>query len=293
MVGVQAFIAFAETAKRGGFAAAARELGIGASAVAKSVARLEADLGLRLFHRTTRQVNLTSDGKELFARCQRLIDELEALRAEAEGVRARPSGRLRVDAPLVIGRELVVPALARLALRHPGLAFDASFSDRYIDPIRDGVDAVVRVGKLDDSSLVARRIGDQQLVTCASPRYLRKRGTPKKIAALDSHDVALFRLPSTGRPRPLNFRDGRRQVDWLPPLVRYVLNDGEALVRAMHEGLGIAQVPDYFVTQDLASGKLVEVLKPFRPSPMPISLVYPSSRQITPRLRALIDELTR
>lgn len=290
MVGVQAFVAFAETAKRGGFAAAARELGLGASAVAKSVARLEAELGLRLFHRTTRQVSLTSDGRRLYARCQRLIDELEALRADAEGVRAQPSGRLRIDAPLALGRELVVPALARLALKYPKLAFDVSFSDRYIDPIREGVDAVVRAGHLDDSSLVARRIGEQHLVACASPRYLRKRGAPKKPAELADHDVVMFRLPSTGRPRPLQFRDGRRQVE-LAPDARFVLSDGDAMLAAIRAGLGIAQLPDYYVARDIAAGQLVEVLQPYRPAPMPISLLYPSHRQITPRLRALIDAL--
>ena len=157
MAGLQAFLAFTETAKHGGFAGAAREMGLSASAVAKSVGRLEEDLGLRLFHRTTRQVTLTSEGHELYARCRRIVGEIEALRDEAAGARSEPTGTLRLSAPVVLGRLFVVPALAALTQRYPRLALDIAFSDRYADLIKEGLDAVVRVGHLPDSSLVARQ----------------------------------------------------------------------------------------------------------------------------------------
>ncbi|MGE5714266.1 MAG: LysR substrate-binding domain-containing protein [Betaproteobacteria bacterium] len=290
MSGFQGFFAFAETARHGSFAGAARELGLSPSAVAKSVARLEQDLGLRLFHRTTRQVTLTGEGQELYARCRRIVDEVEGIRAEAEGVRGQPSGTLRLSVPTTYGKRVVVPALVRLANRHPKLSFDVGFSDRWVDLVQLGLDAVVRIGELGDSTLVARRLGEQALVTCANSTYLRRRGTPKTPSDLDQHDCLVFRLPSSGRPRAWQFHEGRRTVEFVPP-TRCVMNDGEAVVVAATLAAGIAQVPDYMAAEALRAGRLTEVLVTHRPKPMPISLVYPSARHVTPRLRALIDAL--
>src|SRR3990172_1206287 len=176
MAGMQTFLAFAETAKRGSFAEAARELGLSASAVAKGVGRLEVDLGLRLFHRTTRQVTLTSEGHELYARCRRIVDEIEALRDDASGARAEPSGTLRLNAPLVLGRMAVVPALPARVRPHPNITLPVRFSDRYVDLVREGLDAVVRIGHLPDTTLVGRHIGDQPGIVVAGARRLRGRG---------------------------------------------------------------------------------------------------------------------
>jgi LysR family transcriptional regulator, regulator for bpeEF and oprC len=291
VTGVQAFLAFAETVKRGSFAEAARELGLSASAVAKSVGRLEVDLGLRLFHRTTRRVALTSEGRELYERCKRIVGEIEALRDDASGARAEPSGTLRLNAPLVLGRTLVVPALGALVRRYPKIALEVGFSDLYIDPVAEGLDAIVRIGHLSDSTLVARHIGDQTLVVVAAPRYLKPRTLPKNPANLARHVCLVFRIPSTGRPRPWQFRDGRGLVEFLPTSP-VVMNDGEALVAAAAAGMGLIQVPEYMTVDEKRRGRVVEVLKRYRPPPLPISLVYPSARGVTPRLRALIEALT-
>jgi LysR family transcriptional regulator, regulator for bpeEF and oprC len=288
---MQGMAAFAETVRQGSFAAAARELGLTPSAVAKSVARLEADLGLRLLHRTTREVSLTSDGHGLFERCRRIVDELDALRADAEGVRGEPSGTLRLNAPVTYGRKVLVPQLARLAARHPRIALDVTFSDRFADVVKEGFDAAVRIGHLRDSTLVARPIAQQRLVVCASPLYLESAGRPTKPDALSGHRCLVFRMPSTGRVRPWEFVAGRRPHA-LTPRSTVTMNDGEALVATAVAGLGLVQVPDLMAEDELRAGRLVEVLKSFRPPPLPIALVYPSSRQVTPRLRALIDALT-
>ncbi|HLB15694.1 MAG TPA: LysR family transcriptional regulator [Burkholderiales bacterium] len=290
MAGMQTFLAFAETAKRGSFAEAARELGLSASAVAKGVGRLEADLGLRLFHRTTRQVTLTSEGHELYARCRRIVDEIEALRDDASGARAEPSGTLRLNAPLVLGRMAVVPALAALVRRYPKITLEVGFSDRYVDLVREGLDAVVRIGHLPDSTLVGRHIGDQTVIVVAAPRYLRERGTPRTPADLAGHLCLLFRNPSTGRPRPWQFQERQRSFERMP-VSATVMNDGEALVAAAAAGMGLIQVPDYMAGDALRAGRLVEVLGRYRSAPLPISLVYPSTRRVTPRLRALIEVL--
>jgi DNA-binding transcriptional LysR family regulator len=291
MAGVQGFLAFAEAGKRGSFAAAARELGLSPSAIAKGVARLEDELGVRLFHRTTRQVSLTGEGRELYERCRRIVDEIEALRDEASGVRAEPSGTLRVNAPIVLGRIAVVPALAVLVRRHPGIALEVGLSDRYVDVIGEGLDAVVRVGPLRDSALVARRIGEQRHLVVAAPSYLERHGAPKTPADLASHRCLVFRNPSTGRPRPWQLQDGRRAVE-LVPASTVTMNDGEALVAAVAEGMGLVQVPEYIAGETLRRGRVIEVLARFRPPPLPISVVYPSARRVTPRVRALIEVLS-
>jgi LysR family transcriptional regulator, regulator for bpeEF and oprC len=291
MARMQGMAAFAETVRQGSFAAAARELGLTPSAVAKSVARLEADLGLRLLHRTTREVSLTSDGHGLFERCRRIVDELDALRADAEGVRGEPSGTLRLNAPVTYGRKVLVPQLARLVARYPRIALDITFSDRFADLVKDGFDAVVRIGHLRDSTLVARPIAQQRLVVCASPAYLESARRPTKPDALSGHRCLVFRMPSTGRIRPWEFVTGGRLRSFTPRS-EVTMNDGEALVAAAVAGLGLVQVPDIMADGDLRAGRLVEVLKAHRSPPVPIALVYPSSRQVTPRLRALVDALT-
>lgn len=288
MAGIEALLAFAESARERSFAVAARKLGLSPSAVAKSVARLEAELGLRLFHRSTRQVSPTGDGHALYERCRRVVDEIEALRAEAEGMRGHPSGTLRIDLPVTLGKTVLVPRLAELARRHPGLSFDLSFSDRYVDVVKEGFDAVVRIGRLNDSSLVARRIGAQELVVIGSKPYLRERGTPRSPADLAQHDCIVFRNPTSGRHRPWQFRNGWRAIE-LEPATRLRMNDGEAIVAAVAAGMGLAQVPDYMAEAVLRDGRVVEVLANWRPAALPISLVFPSSRLLTPRLRVLID----
>lgn len=290
MAGLGSILAFAETARRGGFAAAARELGLTPSAVAKSVSRLEADLGVRLLHRTTRKVGLTSEGRAFFDRCDRIVAEMQALRDEAAGVRVEPAGLLRINAPVTVGRRWVVPAVARLLERHPRIHVELELTDRYADLAAEGLDAAVRVGQLSDASLVARPVGRQQLVVCASPRYLRAHGRPRRPGDLARHRCMAFRVPSSGRLLPWRFVDGKRAVEWVPEAA-FVIDEGEALAAAAEAGAGMVQLPDNMVEDSLERGRLVEVLTTFRPPPTPISVVYLSSRGMTPRLRAFIDAL--
>jgi len=290
MAGLQAFMAFSETAKHGGFAGAARELGVSPSAVAKNVARLESDLGLRLFHRTTRKVALTSEGHELFERCRRIVEEIEALRDDAAGARAEPSGTLRLNVPITFGKRAVVPKLAELVRRHPKIALDVSFTDRYADLVSEGLDASIRVGPLADSTLVARPFASQAMIVCGSPSYLREHGAPRNPEALARHRCLVSRMPTSRRLRPWRFARDGQGVEVVPP-PSVVMDDGEAMVAAAVASMGLVQVPDYMADEALARGKLVEVLKRFRPQAMPIALVYPSARRVTPRLKALIAAL--
>ena len=290
MNSLQQIAAFSDTAKHGSFAAAARETGSAPSTLAKAVARLEQRLGVKLFHRTTRQVSLTADGERLFQRCQRLLAEVDELQAEASGVRAAVSGTLRIDMPIVLGRRLVLPVLAQLVREHPELSLDVRLSDGYVDLVKEGIDLAIRVGALPDSTLVSRPFGSQAMVLVGSPAYLRERGTPRRLDLLAAHDALVFRMPTSGKDRPWRFRRKGKDVE-LRPASRVRVNDGEGLVQAALLGQGLAQLPDYFVREELARGELVEVLPGLRPAPIPISIVYPGARLVPHRVRVLLEVL--
>jgi DNA-binding transcriptional LysR family regulator len=290
--GLQPLLAFAQAAKRGSFAAASREIGCTPSSLAKAVSRLEARLGVRLFHRTTRQVTLTDDGRRLFGHCQRVLAELELLQEEASGARDEPAGTLRIDMPVTFGRLIMLPLLAQLLQQHPRLSIDARFSDMYTDLVKEGVDVAIRTGTLRDSTLVARPFSSQELLLFAAPSYLARAGTPGTLAELAHHTAVLFRVPSTGKDRPWHFRVRGRNVTVSPPS-RVRVDGGDAIVRAAILGMGIGQVPHYMVSEPLARGELVELLPTMRPAAMPIAAVMPSARMIPSRVRALLELIAR
>lgn len=199
-------------------------------------------------------------------------------------------GTLRIDIPVAYGKQIIVPVLAKLAFAHPELGLEVRFSDRFADLIQDGLDAVIRAGPLADSRLVARRFDQQQMVVCASPRYLKRKGTPSTLADINQHECLSLRTFATGRERLWQFRHGKKDVELLPQS-RVVFNDGEAETQGAIAGLSLTQLPNYMVEQPIRDGRLVEILARFRPPPMPISIVYPSNRQVPQRLRVLIDAL--
>jgi DNA-binding transcriptional LysR family regulator len=284
-------VSFASAARHQGFAQAARELGVSPSAVAKNVARLEAKLGMRLFHRTTRKVTLSQDGAEIYARCQRILEDVEMLEAAATETRSGARGTLRIDMPIAYGRQVVLPVLATLMARHPELKIDARFSDHVVDIVSEGLDAAVRIGPLADSGLVGREFDKQFVCTYASSAYLARHGEPGTPDELAKHACILFRMPSSGRDRAWQFRAGRRTFS-LTPQGNLRLGDGEALVQAAAADLGLVQVPTYLADREVKRGALVEILRRYRPPAMPISLVYSSNRHVPLRVRALASALT-
>lgn len=290
MTSLDLIVSFAAAARHESFARAARELGLSPSAVAKNIARLEAQLGLRLFHRTTRQVRLSQDGEDIYARCQRILDAVECLEGAAGEVRSGVRGTLRVDMPVTYGRQVILPVLTTLMTQYPALRVDARFSDHVVDVIKQGLDAAVRIGPLADSTLIGREFDQQVICTYASPIYLARHGEPRSPDELAKHACLLFRLPSSGRDRPWQFRSGKRQIELMPTGILR-LGDGEALIQAAAADLGVVQAPNYFACQQLEQRSLVEILHRYRPAPLPISLVYPSNRHIPRRVRALVEAL--
>ena len=235
-------------------------------------------------------MRLTPDGERLYQRCQRVLSEVEDLQAEASGSRAQVSGTLRVNLPVYYGRRFVMPLLADLQRQHPALRLDVHLTDQQVDLVRDGFDLAVRMGPLRDSTLVARRVDQQHLVLCASPGYLAARGTPRRVEDLAGHAGIVFRLPSSGRDRPWQLRQRGKALE-LAPAAQVRINETEALVEAVRLGLGICQLPDMLVHDELQRGDLVELLPSCRPEPMPIHLVVPSGRLVPARVRAALDVL--
>jgi len=290
MSGFSQFLAFACAARHGSFARAGRELGVTPSTVAKRILRLEEQLGVKLFHRTTRQVTLTSDGDALYARCEKILADIDELELLAAGAGGEPRGELRINVPITFGKHVVLPALAALLHKHPGLTADVRLSDQLCDLVKDGMDAAIRIMPLTDSRLASRQIGLQHLVVCASPGYLARQGKPRHPSRLDGHGFILFRNPTSGRERPVQFQVDGETVD-LHPARRMLLDDGEGMVEAACHGMGLTQVPDYMAADALARGTLVEVLAGYRPPPLPISVIWPGHRLMPPRVRAFIDAL--
>jgi len=280
---------FVEVARTGGFTSAAEQLDLTKSAVSKAITRLEARLGEKLFHRSTRRLSLTAAGESYLASCTAALDILrdaEAILGSEEGC---PSGRLRIDMPYAFGRQVIVPLLARLCRAHPGLQLTLSFTDRIIDPIEEGVDLVIRFGQTrKGAGLMTRTLVELPRHICASPDYLALRGTPASLEALEHHDciVGLRR----GTPQRWAVRsDGEERL--LSPPPTHEVEDGAAIIAMAEAGLGLCQMPGPLVRDQLASGALVAVLEDFRGSDVPVQAVWPGVRDASPRLRFLLDRL--
>lgn len=277
--------AFVRTADRLSFAEAGRDLGLSPSAIGKSVARLEASLGVRLFHRTTRRVSLTEEGALFHERCRGILDDLrdaETLVARSVGT---PRGILRISLP-TIGYRFLLPTLPEFLDRYPEIELELDFNDRLIDLVEGGFDAAIRSGPLADSSLMSRRLGPFRFTLCAAPRYLDRKGIPARPADLAMHDALRFRFPTTGKLQEWNLSG-----EASPPRPRTVLtcNNMEAMRAAAIEGLGIAYMPDFLAAEALKDGSLVTVLDRFLVDPGQFSILWSSGRQMSSRLRAFIE----
>jgi LysR family transcriptional regulator, regulator for bpeEF and oprC len=290
MKNLSQFVNFTAVARHGSFTQAARELSLAPSSVSNSVARLEEDLGIRLFSRTTRSVKLTAEGQRLYAKCSKLLAEIDALDLRSISDEEEPSGTLRIGAPIGYGTRVMLPMLADMQRRYPELDIDLRLSDEQVNMVSEQLDVVVRFGTLRDSNMIARQFDLQDLVLCATPSYLASHGRIRRVADLQHHVLVAFRLPTTGRDRPLEFLEGGK-VTSLAPSTRFRISHGEALVEAVLLGVGLAQVPMFMARHYLESGALVEVLRPCRPAPLPVSLVMSSARGRPARVQALVDLL--
>lgn len=276
----------------GSFTAAAEDLQLPRATVTHAIKQLEARLRVRLLERTTRSVRPTLDGEAYYQRCIRLLADLDETEAAFLQSGISPRGILRVALQGTVARRFVIPGLPGFFARYPDIRLELGIGDRPVDLVREGYDCALRSGTLPDSSLVARRIMELTQVTVASPGYLDRHGMPAQPDDLQQgHRAVTYLSIATGRRESLDFTiDGTNRAVTLPDLV--TVNDADAYVAACRAGLGIVQVPRYHVHDDLVSGRLVEILQPWRLAPMPVSVLYPAHRQLSSRLRVFIDFLT-
>jgi DNA-binding transcriptional LysR family regulator len=286
MESLSGFLVFVQVAETRSFVAAGRLLGVSASAVGKRIARLEERLGVRLFHRSTRSITLTTDGTQFLERSRRILAEIEAVQLEMSESAGSPRGRLRVSMPLL--GSLLLPVLADFMVAYPEIELDLDFSDRLVDVIDEGFDVVVRTGALPDSRLAARRIGSFGTVLVAAPAYFARHGKPQKPADLKDHVCLHYRYPTSGKLEiwPL-LRDAGGRETTLP--ISMVCNNVETRTCFAMRGLGIACVPDFSVRDARRAGLLCTVLDDYVARETELSIVWPAGRSVPPRLRVFID----
>lgn len=287
LAGIDVFVAAVET---GSFSAAAERMGLTRSAVAKTVARLEARLAVRLFHRTTRRQSLTADGQIYFERCVRALEELRAGRSTLESGRREAVGRLRVAVPLLFGRRCVAPVLARLAARHPRLEIDMAFSDRLVDIAEDGYDLAIRNGVLGGGSgLMTRTVGLQRMTVCAAPAYLAAHGTPERLADLSRHQAIVY--ARDGRVKPWEFPlPGGPPVAATPPS-RLRFDDLDAIADAAEAGHGLAWLPCWLIRERVRAGTLVPLMEEVPRLVFATHALWPTSPHVPVKVRLALDAL--
>ncbi|MGY2052479.1 LysR substrate-binding domain-containing protein [Methylobacterium sp. JK268] len=276
--------AFVQTAEAGSFAAAAVKLGLSASAVGKAVARLEERLAVRLFHRSTRALTLTPEGARFLDRCRRIFGEIEAAELELSQSRAAPRGTLRVSLPLV--GMLMMPAVMAFMRAYPEITLDLDFTDRMVDVIEEGFDAVIRTGPARDSRLMMRRAGAFSHRIVAAPDYLAARGTPAVPEDLLGHACLRHRYPSTGRLEPWPLIGDGADLD-LP--VAVVASTLEPQICLAEEGFGLACLPVFAIRRQLRSGALVSVLEDHLRDVGAFHILWPASRHPSPKLSAFVS----
>jgi DNA-binding transcriptional LysR family regulator len=278
---------FARVVERRSFTLAADDLALPRSTVTDAVKQLEARLGVRLLQRTTRHVSPTLDGEAYYQRCLVILADIED--AEGAFAGAKPKGLLRVDVHGSLARHFIFPGLPRFLAAYPDIEIYISEGDRFVDMVREGIDCVLRVGGLQDSDMIARRVGMLEEMTLASPSYIAAHGMPQHPGDFPgTHKMVAFHSSATGARLPLEFVvDGKVRTVTLPATVS--VNGAESTHAAANLGLGLIQIPRYRGELAVASGELVEVLPDFPPTSSPVSLLYPRNRQLSPRVRVFID----
>ncbi|NEX61252.1 LysR family transcriptional regulator [Noviherbaspirillum galbum] len=281
---------FLRVAELGSFTQAADSLGLSKASISSAIRELETALGARLLQRTTRKVQMTPDGLLFYGRCRDMLAELDEVQTMFQNDNAALTGRLRVDMPIGVARNIVIPALPAFLGAHPRLQVELSSTDRRVDAVREGFDCVLRAGVLENSSLVARPLGHFELVNCASPAYLARHGLPRTPAELHSHFLVDYAPGLAGRPALFEYMEGgARRTCEVPAAL--AVNNSDAYQAACLAGLGIIQAPRAGMIDLLAQGRLVSLLEDFQAPPMPVTLLYSSRRHLSKRVRCFMDWL--
>jgi DNA-binding transcriptional LysR family regulator len=279
---------FVQTVDAGSFSAASRALNTSVASVTRYVAYLEEHLGIRLMQRSSRKLALTEGGTTYYARCRQILDDLADADSQVGATAVQAKGVIKLSVPVSLGVHYLAPRWPEFLSRYPDVALDLSITDRVVDILEDGFDAAIRVGRLTDSSLVARKLAPARVVVCAAPSYLARRGAPTDVADLAAHDCLIYTSVSPADEWTLQRQGDTRHVRVAG---RVNANNGDTLRAAALAGQGILAQPAFLVGPDLAAGRLVEVLPGWEMEEMGIYAVYPSRRHMSGKLRALLDFL--
>jgi len=284
-----AMIVFAQVVDSRSFSAAAVRLGLSKSAVSKQIAKLEDRLGARLLNRTTRTLSPTDAGQDFYEHCVRVAREVEDAERAISHLSTEPRGLLRLNAPASFGRDYIAPLVPEMLVRWPELRIDAVFDDHFVDVVAQGFDLVIRVTKLQDSSLVARRLAHCQRLVCAAPAYLERHGVPKTPADLAQHDCVLYSYAADQGEWQFVGPDGRLESVRVDGRLR--VNSAEVMMAALRAGVALAMPPDFLVGPDIAAGRLVPLLTEYENPFGAIYAVWPHNRNLAPKVRAVVDFL--
>lgn len=283
---IDAMQLFVRIVERRSFTDAAHDMSVPRSTVTQVIKQMEDRLGVQLLHRTTRVVRPTLDGQAYYQRCLSILSDIEDADSAFAGL--SPKGLLRIEVQGTLARHFLMPGLPDFLARYPEIELSISERDRWVDLVEEGVDCALRWGTLPDSDLIVRPLGMAKRITCASPRYLKSFGEPAKLSNLETHKMVGIRSLTTGALRPLQFVDKGRSQSLTPPAPVSVTGP-ESYRSATLLGLGLAQMPLFHIDDDLRRGRLIEVLADFPVPTVPVSLLYPRSRQLSPRVRVFID----
>jgi len=285
--GIREFVTVADS---GSLTAAAELLGVTGSAVGKSISKLESRLGIQLLHRTTRRIDLTSEGEVYLLSCRRILDELDESEQFLATGRHQPRGRLRIDMPTTFGRRHLLQTLLSLGKRYEALNLSLTFRDRAVDMVSEGIDLAIRIGELGDHpDLVARKLGVQRLLICASPAYLQARGEPMKRSDLPNHDC-LTGWHRGNRPSWM-LKNDQGEMEQYEISTRHELTDGDALLNACIAGCGLAQLPSWLANDAIKEGTLISILKELSGGTMPINAIWQKTRHPQPKVEIFVDAL--
>lgn len=284
---IEAMRIYTRVAELGSFTATADNLGMLKSTVSNAVQQLENALGTRLFHRTTRKVQMTQDGQAYYERCKDLLSDFEELHTLFSASHSDLRGRLRVDLSLAIARDIVIPRLPEFLAQHPRLEIELSSTDRRVDLVREGFDCVLRVGAIGDHSLIAVPLGAYEQINCASRAYLERHGTPESLEDLATHQLIHYTQTLGTRPAGFEYVDANGNTACIPMQGIVTVNNSDSYRAACRAGLGIIQAPR--VGSYLGDETLVEILPDFRPPPLPIAMVYANRRHLPLRVKAFIE----
>ncbi len=285
---LQAMEVFVQVVDAGGFTRAAENMQLPKATVSTLVQQLELTLAVKLLHRTTRQVSVTSDGAAYYERCLRILSDVREAEESLSANRASPSGRLRIDVSAGIANEILIPALPSFFERYPDIRLDLGCGDRQVDLIEEGVDCAIRGGNLPDSALIARRVGVLNFMTCATPAYFARHGRPLHPSDLAQHKCINYFSSKTGKTFEWDFVRGDETIMVATPACLGI-NDGNVYVTAGLHGLGIVQMASYQVDALIATGRLEAVLEDWTSLPLPINVVYPQNRHLSAKVRVFVE----